>query len=163
MSINAISSLSIYEYYYQINRKEDDKKESPLADELKKYGLTPTDNEVMNAALLRQAKALEESRQEAGTSQNIPNSDRPWADIMYQLNIPFNDDPKDDIEDIKRELAYLTNGMDDEELSKEITDLESYIEDLYIDFKNNYSTTFNTSTTLYSQLSNMALLNRATI
>ena len=163
MSINAISSLSIYEYYYQINRKEDEKKESPLADEMKKYGLTPTDNEVMNAALLRQAKALEESRQEANTSKDIPNSDRPWADIMYQLNIPFNEDPKDDIEDIKRELAYLTNGMDDEELSKEIDDLESYIEDLYIDFQNNYSTTFNASTTLYSQLSNMALMNRATV
>ena len=163
MSINAISSLSIYEYYYQINRKEDEKKESPLADEMRKYGLNPTDNEVINAAMLRQAKALEESRQGANAAQDIPNSERPWADIMYQLNIPFNDDPKDDIDDIKRELAYLTNGLDDEEFSKEIADLESYIEDLYIDFKNNYSTTFDASTTLYSQLSNMALMNRATI
>ena len=162
MSINAISGLSIYEYYYRINR-EDDKKESPLADEMKEYGLTPTDNEVVNAALLRQAKALEESKQDSGTSSDIPNSERPWADIMYQLNIPFNDDPQDDIIDIKRELNYLTNGMDDEELSKEITDLESYVENLYIDFQNNYSTTFNTSTALYSQLSNMALMNRATV
>ena len=162
MSINAISGLSIYEYYYRINR-EDDKKESPLADEMKEYGLTPTDNEVVNAALLRQAKALEESKQDSGTSSDIPNSERPWADIMYQLNIPFNDDPQDDITDIKRELNYLTNGIDDEELSKEITDLESYVENLYIDFQNNYSTTFNTSTALYSQLSNMALMNRATV
>jgi len=42
MAINAISGLSLYEYYYSINNKKGSKKdESPLALEMKKYGLTP--------------------------------------------------------------------------------------------------------------------------
>ena len=58
MSINAISSVSLYEYYYQINKDKQEKKESPLADEMRKYGLVPTDNETLNVQLLQSAKNL---------------------------------------------------------------------------------------------------------
>ena len=58
MSINAIGSVSLYEYYYKINKDEQKKKESPLAREMREYGLTPTDNEALNVALLRRAQQL---------------------------------------------------------------------------------------------------------
>lgn len=159
MSINAINSVSIYEYYYSINQKEK-KKESPLADEMRKYGLVPTDNEVINAAMLRQAKQIQE--QNNTQEQEVANSDRPWADLMYQLNLPFNDDPKDDIEDIKEELASLMRGVDDEELLKEVDDLEKSVEDMYIRFQKNYQESA-FSTTLTSQLNNFSLLNIANL
>ena len=161
MSINAISSVSLYEYYYKINKDEQEKKESPLADEMRKYGLVPTDNETINVALLRKAKENKEKQNQ--TSNEVPYQDRPWADLMYQLNIDFNPDPKDDIDDIKEELAILMKGMDDEELSQEIADLENHVENLYINFQNNYSTSFNPSSSLSAQMNNLSMLNRASL
>jgi len=161
MSINAISSVSLYEYYYKIH-KEQEKKESPLADEMRKYGLVPTDNETINIQLLQNAKKAK-SNEEAQTNKEIPYSDRPWADLMYQLNISFNEDPKDDIDNIKEELALLTKGMNDEELNKEIKDLENYVENLYINFQQNYSTSIAKSVTFDAQLSNLAMINQVNL
>lgn len=161
MSINAISSVSLYEYYYQINKEDKKKKESPIEKEMREYGLTPTDNDALNVALLRRAKELK--AKEDLTKEEIPYSDRPWADLMYQLNIQFNPDPKDDIEDIKKELAILTKGMDDDELNKEISDLESYVENLYLNFQQNYSTTLTNSFSLATQLNNLSVLNQASL
>lgn len=161
MSINAISSVSLYEYYYKINKDEQEKKESPLAKEMREYGLTPTDNEDLNIALLRRAQQLKAAQGEE--SKEIPYSERPWADIMYQLNIQFNPDPKDDIQDIKDELALLMKGVEDEELNKEITDLESYVENLYISFQQNYSSKFDNSAMLSAQLNNLSMLNQVNL
>ncbi|MBQ4646066.1 MAG: hypothetical protein IJB79_01835 [Candidatus Gastranaerophilales bacterium] len=162
MSINAINSVSLYEYYYRINKKEQEKKESPLADEMRKYGLVPTDNENLNIQLLKNAKDIKR-QQETQEKQEIPYSQRPWADLMYQLNIQFNEDPKDDIEDIKDELALLTRGMDDEELNREIRDLESYVENLYINFQQIYTTNKFTGTSINAQLNNLAMINQANL
>ena len=160
MSINAISGLSIYEYYYSINnKKKEEKKESPLASELEKYGLKATDNEAYNVQMLRQARENEKSKEEASSTTSYAN--RPWADIMYQLNIEFNDDPKDDIEDIKEELKKLTAGIDDEDFNKEIEDLENYVSDLYISYINTNSTNMDTSLSLTTQLNNLAIMNIA--
>lgn len=160
MSINAIGSVSLYEYYYKINKDKKSEKESPIAKEMKEYGLTPTDSESLNIAMLKKAKELEKS-QNNQTSSEIPNSERPWADLMYQLNLTFNDDPRDDIQDIKDELALLLRGVEDDELESEIADLESYVENLYLNFQKNYSTSFDTSLSLAGQLNNLSLLNRA--
>ena len=137
MSISAIGSVSLYEYYYKINKEKEKKKESPLADEMRKYGLVPTDNEALNVQLLKNAK--EAKKQETQQNEEIPHSQRPWADIMYQLNIQFNENPQDDIDDIKAELALLSKGMTDDELDQEIKDLENYIEKLYINFQQMHS------------------------
>ena len=160
MSINAISRVSLYEYYYRINKEEQEKKESPLADEMRKYGLVPTDNELLNVQLLQNAKKSKEQPQEA---KQIPYSDRPWADLMYQLNITFNEDPKDDIDDIKEELALLTRGMNDEELNKEIKDLENYVENLYINFQQNYSSDIVRASSIDMQLNNLAMINQVNL
>lgn len=159
MSINAISSVSLYEYYFTINK--DKEKKSPLADEMKKYGLTPTDNESVNIALLEQAKAKERvQNEEQSKEQNESAADRPWADIMYQLNLPFNDNPLDDIQDIKDELKVLLADIKDEELESDITDLENYVEKLYINYsKNNVSS----STLLTNQLNNLSLINKVNL
>lgn len=163
MSINAIGSVSLYEYYYQINNDEKQKKKtSPLEREMREYGLAPTDNEDLNIALLKQAKMLEQAKQDT-QKEDIPNSKRPWADIMYQLNIPFNDDPEDDIQDIKDELAKLMRGLDDEELSKEIHDLEDRVERLYINFQQNYSGTIDNSNILNYQLKNLSMINQVSL
>ena len=160
MSINAINSVSLYEYYYTINRKEE-KKESPLADEMRKYGLTPTDNEALNVSLLKKAKEQEEAKNSEEKSSSY--SDRPWADIMYQLDISFNKDPKDDIQDIKDEIRELTYGLKDEELTKDLEDLESYVENLYINYQSNNSGGFDYSNTLTSQLNNLSRINQASL
>ena len=139
MSINAISSVSLYEYYYKINKDDQEKKKSPLEREMREYGLTPTDNEIINIQLLQKAKSLDGKEQE---KKEVSYSDRPWADLMYQLNITFNEDPKDDIEDIKDELALLVRDMNDDELNKEIRDLEDYVDRLYINFQQNQSSSF---------------------
>lgn len=163
MSINAISSLSIYEYYYRIDKDEDKEKKSPLADEMKKYGLTPTENEALNVSLLKRAKELEKQNSQTQENSTIAKEDRPWADLMYQLNISFNDDPKEDINDIKEELEKLTRGLNDDELTKEINDLEDYVENLYVNFVENQSGSINTSLSLGSQLNNIAILNQANL
>lgn len=162
MSINAINGLSIYEYYYSINnnKKKEAKKESPLASELEKYGLKATENEAYNVQLLKQAQANEKAQQEESSS-TTSYADRPWADIMYQLNIEFNEDPRDDIEDIKEELKKLTAGFDDEDFNKEIKDLENYVSDLYISYINTNSSSIDTSLSLTTQLNNLAIMNIA--
>ena len=160
MSINAIGSVSLYEYYYQINNDDKEKKKpSPLEREMKEYGLVPTDNEAVNVAMLKQAKMLEQSKQRID-EEDIPNSKRPWADIMYQLNIQFNEDPQDDIQDIKDELAKLMQGLNDAELSKEINELEQRVERLYISFQQNYSGGFDSSNILNMQLKNLSMVNQ---
>lgn len=157
MSINAINSISLYEYYYNINAQDKKKKNSPLLDELKKYNITPTDSEEVNIALLKRAK-LSEVQEE--TPKETSKSDRPWADLMYQLNLEFNEDPKEDIKDIKEELLKLTDGIDDKELQKEVDDLISYSENMYINYlKNNLSTDFS-SNTLTTQLNNLSMVNK---
>jgi len=162
MSINAISSVSLYEYYYTINKKEE-KETSPLAKEMKKYGLVPTDNEQINIAMLERAKRLEASKNNENVNKPS-NSDRPWADIMYQLNISFNDDPKDDIEDIKEKLNFLLAGIEDKELETEINDLVSYVEKLYLDFNKISSTGgIDKSLMLSTELNNLSVMNRATL
>lgn len=159
MSINAIGSL--YEYYYAINRQSAAKKNSPIEKEMREYGLVPTDNDTLNIALLKKAKNMEQANNTS--SSEASKSDRPWASLMYQLNIPFNDDPKDDIEDIKDELAILTRGMDDEELLGDLKDLEDYVDKLYINFSQNSSGSINSSLSLSNELNNLALLNRASL
>lgn len=157
MSINAINSVSLYEYYYSINRKEE-KKESPLADEMRKYGLIPVEDETLNIAMLKRAKDLQ--NQQNIEKEDIPNSQRPWADLMYQLNIPFNEDPKDDIQDIKDELASLMRGVDDEDLLTEVYDLEKSVENMYVRFKqNNQNSDFTGA--IGSQLYNFSMINQA--
>lgn len=161
MSVNAIGSVSLYEYYYKINKDEQEKKESPLARQMKEYGLTPTDNEALNVALLQRAQRLKAAQEQE--EKEIPYSERPWADIMYQLNIQFNPNPKDDIQDIKDELALLLKDVDDEELNKEIKDLESHVESLYINFQQSYSKNYDNSISLSSQLNNLSMLNQASL
>lgn len=159
MSISPLSSLSIYEYYYTLNRK----KTSPVDKELEEYGIKPTDNESLNVALLQRAKAQDEA-QETEANDTTSYYDRPWADLMSQLNIPFNDNPADDIQDIKRELQDLISGVaEDKELQAEVDELISYVQDLYVDFKNINLTTFNTDSTLTSQLNAIATYNIAAI
>lgn len=154
MSINAINSVSIYEYYYTIDSKK--KKKSPLADEMKKYGLTPTEDETVNIILLERAKKAQAAAKDDNETKESSKADRPWADIMYQLNLSFNENPLDDIKDIKNELQDLLKGIKDEELEKETKDLESYVEKLYIDYsKNNLS-----GSLLTSQLENLSAINR---
>lgn len=163
MSINAISSVSLYEYYYRINKEEEKKKESPLADEMRKYGLVPTDNETLNVQLLKNAKEAKR-QQETKQNQEIPHSQRPWADIMYQLNIQFNEDPKDDIADIKNELALLLRGMeDDDELNQEIRDLENHVEKLYLNFQQNYSKDITRISSVNMHLNNLAMINQVNL
>lgn len=160
MSINAINSLSLYEYYYKINKDDQAKKKSPLAREMEEYGLTPTDDEAMNIAMLNQAKAAQALKNNNEEKELNPH-DRPWADLMYQLNIPFNDDPSDDIQDIKEELAKLLIGIDDEELEQEVKDMENYVENLYISFsKNSLTSKIDSSSLIYSQLSNISMMNQ---
>ena len=163
MSINAISSLSLYEYYYRINKDEQEKKKSPLEDEMRKYGLVPTDNEKLNIQLLQNAREAKRNEQ-SEEDDEIPYSQRPWADLMYQLNIQFNEDPKDDIEDIKDELSLLLKGLSgDDELRQEIRDLENYVENLYINFQQNYSTNLYKGSAINAHLNNLAMINQVSL
>jgi hypothetical protein len=157
MSINAISSVSLYEYYYKINNEDEKKKKSPLADELEKYGIVPTDDESLNILMLKRAKELEK---EETTTQELSHADRPWADLMYQLNIQFNEDPADDIQDIKDELTILLKGIEDEELETEIKDLQDYVERLYISFTRNSANLIDKTYALEMQMSNLSMVNK---
>ena len=160
MSINAISSVSIYEYFYKIN--ENNKKKSPIEKELKEYGIKPTDSEELNIALLKQAKSLENT-QNNQTSQEVPYSQRPWADVMYQLNLPFNENPRDDIQDIIKELSQLTKGVNDSELEQDVKDLEDHVKSLYLSFEQSYLSNTTTINTLDSQLGQLALMNQVNL
>jgi len=159
MSINAINGISLYEYYYTINQEDKKKKSSPLADEMREYGLTPTDNETLNASMLVAAKRAKQSNEQEDKTENY--SDRPWADLMYQLNISFNPDPKQDIEDIKEEVAKLASGFDDDELRQDVLDLEDYAQSLYLSYQQNNLDRLSGYETLTSQLNNISMLNRA--
>ena len=161
MSINAINSVSLYEYYYTINDSKK-RKSSPLEKEMKKYGLVPTDNEQANIAMLQKAREAERTKNQESKNNETDYSNRPWADIMYQLNISFNDDPADDIVDIKEKLSFLLKGIEDEELEKEINDLEDYVERLYLDY-DRVSSGISDGITLSAQLNNLSLINRATL
>lgn len=156
MSISPVSSLSIYEYYYSLNRK----KASPINRELEKYGLKPTDNEALNISMLERAKAQERANSAQSEEESLP-SERPWADLMNQLNIPFNEDPSDDIQDIKKELSKLLNGVSDEELETEVSDLVKYVESLFVDYQKLNLTSIDTSQSLTSQLNTIATYNIA--
>ena len=161
MSINAINSISLYEYYYTINDKNE-RKSSPLESEMKKFGLVPTENEQINIAMLQKAREAEKMKKQETKKDETSHSERPWADIMYQLNISFNENPADDIVDIKEKLDFLLKGIEDEELEKEIKDLENYVERLYLDY-DRISSGYNGTLTLTSQLNNLSMINRATL
>ncbi len=159
MSINAINGISLYEYYYKINKEKQEKDKSPIAKEMKKYGLTPTDDESLNIALLQRAKNLSSQNVNEGKEQ-IANEDRPWADIMYQLDLSFSENPADDIENIKKELKNLMIGVVDEELQQEIDELESNVIQMYIDFQRNGSNVDMKFNSLGAELNNLSMLNR---
>ena len=161
MSINAINSVSLYEYYYTINQENKKKKSSPIAEEMEKYGLVPTDDEQLNIAMLQRAKNIQTN----GNPQEreVPPEERPWADLMYQLGLDFNKDPKDDIQDIKDELTKLTKGVDDDELNEEVKDLENYVENLYLNFIKNTIASLELSNTLGNQLNNLSMLNQVNL
>lgn len=161
MSINAINGISLYEYYYTINREDKKKKSSPIADEMKKYGLTPTDNETLNISMLTAAKRAQSNKEDESRTEDYSN--RPWADLMYQLNISFNPDPKQDIEDIKEEVAKLASGFDDDELRQDVLDLEDYAQSLYLSYQQNNLSRMNGYETLSSQLNNISMLNKVNI
>lgn len=141
MSINAIGSVSLYEYYYTINKKEDTSK---------------TDSVVDN----KEAKKAQEQKETEDTKDNtqtISPNDRPWADLIYQLGLSFNDDPKQDIVDIKTELNNLVLGLDDKELQSEVQDLISYVDKMYHNFSSNFT---GNPDSLSTQLSMMSLINQ---
>lgn len=161
MSINAINGISLYEYYYTINQEDKKKKSSPLADEMREYGLKPTDDEALNASMLVAAKRASQNNAQEEETQDY--SDRPWADLMYQLDIDFNPDPAQDIEDIKEEVAKLAQGFDDEELRQDVLDLENYAQSLYISYQQNNLNRLSGYETLSSQLNNISIINRANL
>ena len=81
MSVNAIAGVSLYEYFYTINRSDDEKKKkSPLADEMRRYGLKATDDEALNAKMLQEAKRLEQVKNQPEVE--TPKSQRPWAEKL---------------------------------------------------------------------------------
>ena len=160
MSINAISSVSLYEYYYTINSKDKNKKTSEIAEEMKKYGLTPTDNEQRNIELLEKAKKAKEDEKTDDKEKDIPYSKRPWADLMYQLGISFNSDPKDDIKDIKNKLSELVFGMTDTELINEVKDLQYYVERVYKNFMNGSLGSIRSANVIAGELNNLSVQNQ---
>lgn len=142
MSINSINSVSLYQYYYTINKKQ----KSKLTGEK-----DPVEIEMISVS-----KDKKETKE---TSYQ----DRPWADLMYQLNISFNPDPKDDIADIKNALAHLIQGIDDEELTQEVEGLVDYVENLYLNYQKNSLGSIDMSATLGAQLNNLSILNQANL
>ena len=144
MSVNAISGISLYEYYYKINN-EDNKRKKALA---------------LERASENNPQVTKKEEDNSQSPKEILPSERPWADLMYQLNISFNEDPKDDIADIKKELAKLTVGLTDKELDSEVKDLENYVDKLYLNFQKINEGGFST-TTLTDQLKNLSIQNQA--
>lgn len=161
MSVNAINSVSLYEYYYTINQNNKKKKSSPIAKEMGEYGLVPTDDEELNIAMLEKAKNTNNSQ---NPEEEPPYTDRPWADLMYQLGLSFNPNPKDDIDDIKDELTkLLTKGVSDDELNSEVKDLQNYVENLYLNFVQNSQSAPGISITLADQLNTMSMMNQVNL
>lgn len=145
MSISAINGISLYEYYYKINNRNKKKENLAVEDE-------PQQN----------PNIVKEDENKNPQSTDIPPTARPWADIMYQLNISFNEDPKDDIKAIKRKLASLTAGLADKELDSEVKDLENHIDKLYVEFKQISHNGVNSSpTALVDELMTLSIQNQA--
>lgn len=157
MSINAISSVSIYEYYYRIN--DEKPKESKTAKELKKLGIEPSDSETKNAAMLKEAQETQQEAKNAVKETSYNN--RPWADIMDQLGLPFNKNPKDDIVSIKSALNKLVKDIDDEELLSDIKDLDDYVKSLYMTYYNNDYDSNKVSSSLSKELEGISAINKA--
>ena len=146
--------MSVYELYWNPITK----KKSPLADEMEKYGLKATDNEALNAQMLKNARAM--NKEDNSQNQEVSYSSRPWADLIYQLDLTFHTDPKDDIDEINDKLDELLSGInDDEELTNEIEDLRSYVSQLYVDYQSISSSSIDTSQSLTTQLNNIAVMN----
>lgn len=144
MSVNAINNLSLYEYYYKINNNNKSKKSAV---------------EKINEDNIREN--IQNVKENNTQTQEISKQDRPWADVMYQLNLTFNEDAKDDIQDIKVELDKLLKQADnDEELSKDIKDLENYVQNLYIDYKNTTAGTVNLNNSFTDELNAMSMMNK---
>ncbi len=156
MSINAINSVSMYEYYYSIEKNDKKKKSSAIDKQMKELNLTPTDNEALNISLIKKAKI----NQKAEETKEEDKTKRPWKDLMYQLNLDFNDNPIDDIKDIKKELKELIIGIEDEELNKEVSDLENYVENLYLSYSKNSLNSLNNLGSFTIELNNLALINK---
>lgn len=162
MSINAISSVSLYEYYYQINNTKQKEEESQTAKELKKLGITPSDNEKVNIALLEKAKQAQEEESN-NVIKEATYKDRPWADIMNQLGLSFNNDPKDDIQNIKSALSDLVRGIDDEQLLADVKDLDDYVKSMYITYYNNDFDASKVSNSLSMELEGISAINKARV
>ena len=73
--------------------------------------------------------------------QDIPPSERPWADLMYQLGLTFSKDAKDDITRIQVALKELEKEINDDEASKEIDEIIKSVDNLYTQFINPNTTT----------------------
>ncbi len=163
MSINAIPSVSLYEYYYQINNNKQKEEESQTVKELKKMGITPTDNEQVNVAMLKKAKKAEEEQESNNVTKETTYKDRPWADIMNQLGLSFNTDPKDDVQSIKSALSNLVSGIDDKELLADVKDLDDYVKSMYITYYNNDFDASKISNSLSMELEGISAINKARV
>lgn len=141
MSINAISSVSLYEFYYRINRPSRKDVSSVSEDETTK-------------------KEVEEEKEEEKDSREIPADERPWADIMHQLNLAFHANPKDDIVAIEHELVMLSSGIQDEELKNEIDELISETKTMYSEFDLLQTGQINK---LDNELKNLSTLNKVNL
>ena len=157
MSINSITSVSLYEYYYQINHKE--KKDTKSARELKKLESVQSDNDTKKTA---EAKDTQKpNKEDIPQKQELSFNERPWADIMQQLGIGFNNDPKDDIREIKSALDKLTQGIDDDELLADIKDLDDYIKSMYITYYKDGFDSKKVSSSLSKELDGISAINKA--
>ena len=149
MSINAISSVSLYEYYYKINKYEGTPKE------LKNKDIKPINDEAESAKSKNVQKTSEENKEVSEQKEN-----RPWADIMEQLGLSFNRDPKDDIIAIKYALDKLVKDIDDTELLADIKDLDDYIKSMYIAYHNNDYDSSKVSFSLSRELEGISAINK---
>ncbi len=149
MSINAISSVSLYEYYYKINKSEETPKEPKNTD------IKPIGDEAENTVNKNAQIEPEDKKEVSGQEQN-----RPWADIMDQLGLSFNIDPKDDVKAIKSALNNLTKDIDDAELLADIKDLDDYVKTMYITYYNNDYDSSKVSSSLSKELESISAINK---
>lgn len=149
MSINAISSVSLYEYYYKINKSEETQKEPKNTD------IKPIGDEAENTVNKNAQIEPEDKKEVSGQEQS-----RPWADIMDQLGLSFNIDPKDDVKAIKSALNNLTKDIDDAELLADIKDLDDYVKTMYITYYNNDYDSSKVSSSLSQELESISAINK---
>lgn len=154
MFIGAIKSLSIYEYYYSLNSRA-----VSLEREEKEKKITPSSSKTEKTANSDEARSTNNASASSEKTENYQN--RPWADIMYQLNISFNKDPKDDITSIKNKLMELYKGIDDEELKNELEDLKHSVESSYSSYVNSQSVDGNAM--ISNHLNNMSIINKSSL